>query len=151
MELRTRFRHRVAADAMFTWESTEERAFLFGEGLIRDMSLSGAFISTLARPPVGSQVQLDLRLSPNPLLGHRRVRILVEGKVVRVEHTGEHGGFATTIEDLPLLFNGHPRTQSCVSNGDTEGQGRIDEMQGEVRYCRLIEAIVRRRVSSNSK
>jgi hypothetical protein len=149
MELRNRFRHQLAADAMFTWEGPQEE-LLLGEGLIRDISLSGTFILSSACPPVGTQVQLDICLDPNPLFGQRRIRILTEAKVVRVEHSQECEGFATMTEDFTLLFNDGVRNESSVSNGRAEEQGQADETKNEMRYSRILDAIVRRNGLSGS-
>ena len=142
MELRNRFRYQLAADAMFAWETPEE-GLLLGEGHIQDISLSGAFILSLAYPPVGSQVQLDVRLDPEPIFGRRKIRILSEAKVVRVERSPERAGFATRTEDFTLLFNAGSRNEFCVSSGSDVERRPIDETQNEMRYRRMLHAILR--------
>lgn len=149
MELRNRFRYRLSADAMFAWEGPEEGLFL-GEGLIRDISLSGAFILSLACPPVGAQVQLDVCLDPKPLFGRQKIRILSDATVVRVEQSSKCEGFATTTDDLTLVFNAGARNEFCVSGGSKAQQGHIDERQDEVHYRRMLHAILRRNSFSGS-
>src|SRR2546429_7514589 len=74
MELRKRVRHRLAANAAFTWQGAQQSS-LFGAGLTRDISFDGAFIFSLTWPPVGSAIQLDVLLLPLQT-GARRARLL---------------------------------------------------------------------------
>lgn len=102
MELRKRVRYRLRANAVFRWESSEHHRLL-GEGVTRDISLTGAFISTLACPPVGTPIQLDVILHI-PFDGNeRRVLMKAAAKVIRVEHAKEVEGFAVITDGITLV------------------------------------------------
>jgi hypothetical protein len=102
MELRKRVRHRLAADAEFTWEGAE-RTCLHGEGVTRDISLSGAYIFSLTCPPVGATIQLDVSLLQVDSRS-RTLRSKTGATVIRVEHANTDGdeGFAVVLEGLSL-------------------------------------------------
>jgi hypothetical protein len=102
VELRERVRHRLAADAVFMWQSAQHTS-LHGEGVTRDISLTGAFIFSLTCPPVGAAIQLDVVLLP--LDGRARtLRLKTNATVIRVEHVNADAdeGFAVVIEGLNL-------------------------------------------------
>jgi len=101
MELRNRVRYRLAANAVFSWESAQ-RSRLLGKGVTRDISLMGAFILTLTCPPVGTALQLEIFLPPL-LQGARSIRIQTEATVIRVEHEGGNEGFAVVGQGFSLL------------------------------------------------
>ena len=101
MELRNRVRYRLAANAVFTWESAQTSRLL-GNGITRDISLAGALILTLTCRPVGTAVQLEIFLPPL-LRGARSVRIKTEATVIRVEHSGGSEGFAVVGQGFSLL------------------------------------------------
>jgi hypothetical protein len=122
MELRNRVRYRLSADAVFAWEGARHNRFL-GEGVTRDISITGAFIITPTCPPVGATVQLDVFLSPPVGTARRTVRIKTEAKVIRVDHTSASEGFAAASQDFTLLFNGSQRNTVSVSSYDrTRGE-----------------------------
>src|SRR5271165_7661615 len=73
-ELRNRVRYRLSADAVFAWEGAQHGR-LVGEGVTRDISLSGAFVFTRTCPPVGATLELDIFLTPAPSSVGRVVRI----------------------------------------------------------------------------
>src|SRR6266566_5096243 len=100
MEFRKRVRHRLAANAVFTWKGAEQSC-LFGDGVTRDVSFDGAFIFSLTCPPVGSPVQLDFLLLPLHS-GERSLRMKTEATVIRVEHANGGEGFAVVIEGVSL-------------------------------------------------
>jgi len=102
MELRKRVRHRLGADAVFTWQGAEN-SWLHGEGVTRDISFAGAFIFSLTCPPVGATIQLDVVLLPLDS-GARSLRLKTEATVIRVEHAsgGANEGFAVVLEGLNL-------------------------------------------------
>jgi len=100
MELRKRVRHRLGADAVFTWQGAEN-SWLHGEGVTRDISFAGAFIFSLTCPPVGSAIQLDVLLLPLQS-GERSLRMKTEATVIRVEHANGIEGFAVVIEGVSL-------------------------------------------------
>lgn len=134
---------------MFAWEGPEEDLRL-GEGRIRDISLSGIFILSFDCPPLGTQVQLDVSLNPKPLFGRRKIRLLTEAKVIRVEHSPDCEGFATITEDFTLLFNADARNAFSVSNESKEKQRQVDEPQNEMGYRRMLRAILGRNSFSGS-
>lgn|SRR5260370_40123627 len=102
MELRKRVRHRLSADAVFTWESAE-RMYLHGEGVTRDVSSSGVYIFSLTCPPVGATIQLEVLLFALAS-GARTLRLKTDATVIRVEHGSAAGeeGFAVVQEGLSL-------------------------------------------------
>ena len=106
MELRKRVRHRLAADAVFMWESAEHTP-LYGDGVTRDISLSGAYIFSLTCPPVGGAIQLEVALLPLDG-GSRTLRFKTAATVIRVEHANAGGdeGFAVVLEGLGLTAGG---------------------------------------------
>ncbi len=106
MELRKRVRHRLAADAVFTWEGAEHTP-LYGEGVTRDISPSGAYIFSLTCPPVGGIIQLEVSLLPLDG-GSRTLRFKTAATVIRVEHANAGGdeGFAVVLEGLSLTEGG---------------------------------------------
>jgi PilZ domain len=104
MELRSRVRHRLSADAVFTWEGPCNKR-LVAEGVTRDISVAGAFIFTRTCPPVGATLELEIFLSPTA--GDRAPTVLIktEAKVIRVEHSATVEGFAVVGRDFTLLFD----------------------------------------------
>ena len=106
-ELRKRVRHRLAADAVFTWRSANG-GWLHGEGVTRDVSSGGAFLFRLTCPPVGVKIQLDVLLFPLEG-GMRSLRLKTEATVIRVEHASDVGneGFAVVLEGLNLSEGGN--------------------------------------------
>src|SRR6266480_5390393 len=109
MELRKRVRHRVAANAVFTWQGAQQSC-LFGEGVTRDISFDGAFIFSLTSPPVGSAIQLDVLLLPLHS-GKRSLRMKTEATVIRVEHANGGEGFAVALEDVSLAEGSSDRSE----------------------------------------
>lgn len=107
MELRTRLRHRLSSEALFTWESASG-TYLHGEGITRDISSSGAYIFSLTCPPVGATIQLDVLLFPLEA-GARTLRLKTNATVIRVEHGSTAGkeGFAVVLEGLSLAEGGN--------------------------------------------
>lgn len=111
MELRNRVRYRLAANAVFSWESAQ-RSRLLGKGVTRDISLEGAFILTVTCPPVGTMLQLEIFLPPvGP--GARSVRIQTKATVIRVEHTGGNEGFAVVGQGFSLLSRAEEAVRSA--------------------------------------
>jgi PilZ domain len=115
MELRSRVRHRLSADAVFTWEGPQ-RNKLFGEGLTRDISVAGAFIFTRTTPPLGAFVDLEILLSSPVENKGRSVQIKTHAKVIRVDHETNCEGFAATSSDFTLLFDRDTRDAFGISN-----------------------------------
>jgi hypothetical protein len=104
MELRGKLRYRVRAPAVFSWEGVRGNRFQ-GEGVTRDISLSGAFLFSPTCPPAEETIQLDIFLS---LLNSSpsRVQIRAEARVVRVEHClpeSGQSGFAVSAADFDFV------------------------------------------------
>ncbi len=105
MERRTNTRYRLGARAVFSWEGAEKN-LLQGEGVTRDISLSGAFILSLTCPPAEAVVQVELFLPPF----HGTVataRIKAKARVLRVEQAPEgeqQSGFAVDSPGFKFLF-----------------------------------------------
>src|SRR5271169_682171 len=102
MELRNRVRYRLTANAVFAWEGAQHNR-LQGEGVTRDISLTGAFILTSTCPAVGTTVQLDVYLSRTPSDASRTMRIRTDATVIRVDHCDSDEGFAAVSQDFILL------------------------------------------------
>jgi PilZ domain len=119
MELRNRVRFRLFADAVFNWEGPERKR-LFGEGITRDLSVSGAFIFTRSCPPVGAMLELEIFLSPVPGTRGRNVQIKTEARVIRVEHSASAEGFAAVSQDFTLLFDRNTKNEFGVSSADKD-------------------------------
>jgi len=115
VELRKRIRYRLSADAVFAWEGAQ-RGRLVGEGVTRDISLTGAFVFTRTCPPVGATLELDIHLSSASGSGGRTVRIKTEATVIRVEHSAAAEGFAAVSQDFTLLFNSNTRSAFSISS-----------------------------------
>jgi hypothetical protein len=119
MELRSRIRHRLSANAVFTWEGPFNRR-LVAEGVTRDISVAGAFIFTRTCPPVGAIVELEIFLVPKLSSRRRAVQIKAEARVIRVEHSGTGEGFAAVSKDFTLLFGRNTPEEFGISGVDNE-------------------------------
>jgi len=119
MELRNRVRYRLFADAVFAWEGPQGNRF-FGEGITRDISVSGAFIFTRTFPPVGAILELEIFLSPPSGGSGRTVEIKTAATVIRVEHQANCEGFAATSKDFTLLFDRNTEDAFGISGVDDE-------------------------------
>jgi len=122
VECRNRVRYRLSAAAVFAWEGPQHGRLL-GEGVTRDISLTGAFVFTRTCPPVGATLELDVFLSPTPGNGGRTVRIKTEARVIRVEHSSSAEGFAAVSQDFTLLFDVNKKNAFCVSSAHKNGEG----------------------------
>jgi hypothetical protein len=118
MELRNRVRYRLAADAVFAWQGPQGHRLL-GEGITRDISVSGAFIFTRTCPPVGSSLDLEIFLFPAGGSG-RTVEIKAAATVIRVEHHPNREGFAAVSKDFTLLFDMNTGGAFGISGIDDE-------------------------------
>jgi hypothetical protein len=95
MEARTSVRYRFGTLAVFSWEGQAGNR-LKGEGITRDISVGGAYILTPTCPPPKAVIQLEIFLTSPGTTG-RSLRIVTEGRVLRVEHQANskaRGGFA---------------------------------------------------------
>lgn len=103
MELRSALRYQLAAPVVFKWESATG-GVLQGDGVTRDISVSGAFILTASPPPPGITLSVEIFLGHYQSSGHS-MRMITEGRVVRVEHPvlGEsRHGFAVAGEGFAI-------------------------------------------------
>jgi hypothetical protein len=79
----------------FSWE-TEDHRVHHGYGQTRDCSISGAFIVSPNKLPIGSILQMELSL-PRLLAAKSGARLRTRGRVVRTEADG----FAVLAEMNP--------------------------------------------------
>lgn len=86
MEKRRHNRYRLTATVIFSWE-IEDRRTHQGQGHTRDCSVSGAFIVTSEKVPVGSILRLNFSL-PRLLAAGPGTRLETKGCVVRTEADG---------------------------------------------------------------
>ena len=103
MELRHALRYQLAAAVVFRWENSAGGQ-LQAEGITRDISVKGAFILTVNSPPAGIMLSVEIFLPRFDCSG-RALRIVSEGRVIRVEHPvlGEsRDGFAVVGEDFAI-------------------------------------------------
>lgn len=114
MELRNRVRYRLSADAAFGWKGPENNQ-LRGEGVTRDICVTGAFIYTRMCPPVGATLELEIFLSQRPENKGQTLQIKTTATVIRVENSVDAEGFAATSQDFTLLFDGNSKKAFGVS------------------------------------
>jgi len=83
VERRKGIRYRMNASVIFRWSGPEGGHYQ-GEGVTRDMSVTGAFVSTPMCPPPNAQVHMEvfLRLSD----GASKALMKADMMVMRVEH-----------------------------------------------------------------
>jgi hypothetical protein len=95
-------RYRLAASVSFSWETDDHRVH-HGYGQTRDCSISGAFIVSPNKLPIGSILQMEFSL-PRLLAAGSGARLKIRGCVVRTEPEG----FAVLAEMSPssLLHGG---------------------------------------------
>ena len=79
----------------FSWE-TEDHRVHYGKGTTRDCSISGAFVVSLNKLPIGSDLKMEFFL-PRLLAAGSGARLRTRGTVVRVEPDG----FAVLAEMNP--------------------------------------------------
>jgi hypothetical protein len=98
MERRKAVRFRLAASAVFYWESSEHRS-LRGEGMTRDVSSTSAYILAAVLPPIEAVIWVDIFLSQIRDTVPR-ARIRTKATVLRIENTEgtATGGFAVLGE-----------------------------------------------------
>ncbi len=116
MELRGKLRYRIRAPVVFSWEGVRGDR-LQGEGLTRDISLSGAFLFSPTCPPVEETIRLDIflsRLNSNT----SPVQIRADARVVRVEHClpeSWQSGFAISTADFDFVTPSIEDVEALVS------------------------------------
>jgi hypothetical protein len=110
---------------VFSWEGAHGSR-LQGEGLTRDISLSGAFLLSPTCPPAKAAVRLDIFLPPLHN-GAPRVRIQAEAQVVRVDSLfPENGGCGFAVVSI-TGFNFAP-----ASPGEVEALSNLAEKLEEI-------------------
>ena len=100
MEQRTEIRYRLTASVVFRWRGPGLH-LLQGEGVCRDVSVTGIFVLTPTCPPTGTVVNMEI-FFPSLRIGAQTLKLVTEGRVVRLEHPawGEQGnGFAALLSD----------------------------------------------------
>jgi hypothetical protein len=98
MERRKAVRFRLAASAVFYWESSEHRS-LRGEGMTRDVSSTSAYILAAVLPPIEAVIWVDIFLSQiRDTMPTARIR--TKATVLRIENAEgtATGGFAVVGE-----------------------------------------------------
>jgi hypothetical protein len=102
-------RYRLAATVSFSWKAENHRVN-HGSGQTRDCSISGAFIFSPDKLPIGSILQMEFSL-PRLLAAGPGARLKTRGRVIRVEPEG----FAVLVEMRPASLM--HRSASPVSAG----------------------------------
>ncbi len=126
MEMRREMRYRLDASALFSWESAQHTR-LQGEGVIRDISVFGAFIVTPTCPPIDVPIQVEVVL---PSLTGRKPVIRVSGaaRVLRVDHSSKgegENGFAIVSENFSrwnMSANQSEFVSDCSENAEVLGR-----------------------------
>lgn len=110
LDKRQHNRYRLAASVSFSWEMDDHRVHR-GFGQTRDCSISGAFIVSPNKLPIGSILQMEFSL-PRLLAAGSGARLKTRGRVVRTEPDG----FAVLAELSPssLLHGQHPMTVGAM-------------------------------------
>ena len=112
MNQRQHNRYRLAASVSFSWEAEDHRVH-YGNGQTRDCSISGAFIVSPNKLPIGSKVQMEFSL-PRLLAAGAGALLKTRGQVVRVEPEG----FAVLAEMGPSSLLHRPSSPVAVTRGE---------------------------------
>jgi hypothetical protein len=123
MERRKAVRFRLAASAVFYWESSEHR-WLRGEGMTRDVSSTSAYILAAVLPPTEAVIWVDIFLSQirdTP----STARIRTKATVLRIENAEgtATGGFAVVGEAFKFWPLG------TMENGFESGPGFLTALK----------------------
>jgi len=105
-------RYRLAASVSFSWETEDQRVH-YGNGQTRDCSISGAFVISPNRLPIGSILQMEFSL-PRLLAAGPGALLKTRGRVVRVEPEG----FAVLAEMGPSSLLHRPSGPVAVTRGE---------------------------------
>jgi len=101
-ERRKGIRYRMNASVMFRWTGPEDEHYQ-GEGVTRDMSVAGAFVTTATCPPPNALVQMEVFL---PLSDDGSKALMNAGMMVlRVEHDNagnKRSGFSAVGKGFSL-------------------------------------------------
>ncbi|PYX72030.1 MAG: hypothetical protein DMG78_13310 [Acidobacteria bacterium] len=104
-------RYRLAASVSFSWEAEDHRVH-HGSGQTRDCSVSGAFVVSPNKLPIGSVLQMEFSL-PRLLAAGPGALLKTRGCVVRVEPEG----FAVLAEMGPSSLLHRP-SPVAVTRGE---------------------------------
>jgi hypothetical protein len=105
VERRNAVRYQLCIPVIFSWEE-EEGMRHRGEGMTRDISEVGVFISTPNCPQIGSVVEVQVLLSTQP--GHSSASLKSKMHVTRVENEPQEmrgSGFAVAGKAFTLRNN----------------------------------------------
>ena len=105
MEARASVRYRFGTPAVFSWKG-QAGGRLKGEGVTRDICIGGAYILTPTCPPPEAVIQLEIFLTPSHGTTGRQLKIVTEGRVLRVEHPAKsktQDGFAVAAKGFEIL------------------------------------------------
>jgi hypothetical protein len=103
LERRRRIRFAFRAPAHFRWENPDG-SLLDGQGFTRDISSHGAYVYAEIRPPVNSEVHIEIIL-PSVLEVHGTLRLSAKAKIIRVEPSAtdeQAGGFVAQSDSYEL-------------------------------------------------
>ena len=102
MEMRKVARYRLVTKVSFIWALQSGRS-LSGEGMTRNINISGVYIMTDGLPPVGALIQMDIFL-PNLTDAGSGMQLYGEGVVLRAEPRDAkdadsfESGFAASVQ-----------------------------------------------------
>jgi hypothetical protein len=82
-ERRKSIRYRLNAPVIFRWKGPDKERFQ-GEGVTRDMSITGAFIVTATCPPPNAVVKMEVLLPLSD--GASKAQMRADMTVLRVDH-----------------------------------------------------------------
>jgi len=102
VERRKGIRYRMNASVLFRWSGPEEE-HCQGEGITRDMSVSGAFIVTATCPPPNAVIRMEVFLPLSD--GGSKALMQADMMVLRVEHEIEgnpRSGFSAVGKGFSL-------------------------------------------------
>jgi len=135
MEQRHRPRYRLTAGVNFSWNSPEGTTHT-SEGCTRDISIAGVFVQTRQVLLAGTLVRMEVCFPPlNPAA--RRVRVRIQGRVVRAEV----GGFAVAVQmGSRLRLQEDP---GAARHDEKDGkQNDEDEIKPPLQLARLAVAVL---------
>jgi hypothetical protein len=99
MQSRKSVRYQIGVPAFFSWKAKGRRRV--GEGVTRDISAEGMFVSTSSSPPAEVQIRIEIVLPPLHT-GAPPLRIRGVGKVIRTETGSATAGFALASQAFAL-------------------------------------------------
>jgi hypothetical protein len=109
-------RYRLAAAVNFSWETKDHRVH-HGRGETRDCSISGAFVFSPCKLPIGSILQMEFSL-PRLLAAGPGALLKTRARVVRVEPEG----FAVLTEMGPGSLLHRPASSMVATSGTESGK-----------------------------